>query len=507
MKNKKVTTVNEALELEMKVEDTLQGVVNETQALAMKQTELNKEKVKKVMEERSKNAVESERQPKTIKSALLKRMYLSESLFESIEEERKPGLQKLHEAADEEEVETPELWYDMQQFVTDLYSRPDTTRPDEFPKKMYSRVFNRNGVAYDKVFAPTEKELMFEWSDLPSAQDAIKLAKELKLTARGKKEGKDKFNVYIEIPMTSVGQFECIGDWFEDNGLVLEDWLTDTYIARLAKRGELFANPDKNKEFLSKAKTESLKLTEDLKYGQTKYEELVSKIREYWDAPAIDNLCDVMKDIDEQAAYDIVYKCAEFLEEHADEAIEDSQKYPVEKPKAYDSGFVSAEDKQPKKDLLTENVGFDKVLPIVKDWFSHLGDEDCENIAQAFAIGIDEGKDCFEILNSLAKDYSFEAAEFEGICPELQDLSELNESVVMNEEAKVISSLEDYTPWAGAAETWDRISDEGKIEELDNLLEELYPDGIGLTELNDLLWFEQDWIYEQLGIAEDEEEE
>lgn len=441
MKNKKVTTVNEALELEMKVEDTLQGVVNETQALAMKQTELNKEKVKKVMEERSKNAVESERQPKTIKSALLKRMYLSESLFESIEEERKPGLQKLHEATvEEEDVETPELWYDMQQFVTDLYSRPDTTRPDEFPKKMYSRVFNRNGVAYDKVFAPTEKELMFEWSDLPSAQDAIKLAKELKLTARGKKEGKDKFNVYIEIPMTSVGQFECIGDWFEDNGLVLEDWLTDTYIARLAKRGELFANPDKNKEFLSKAKTESLKLTEDLKYGQTKYEELVGKIREYWDAPAIDNLCDVMKDIDEQAAYDIVYKCAEFLEEHADEAIEDSQKYPVEKPKAYDSGFVSAEDKQPKKDLLTEE-------------------------------------------------------------------EKIEESVVMNEEAKVISSLEDYTPWSGAVETWDRISDEGKIEELDNLLEDLYPDGIGLTELNDLLRYEQDWVYEELGISEEDAED
>lgn len=181
-------------------------------------------------------------------------------------------------------------------------------------------------------------------------------------------------------------------------------------------------------------------LTEDLKYGQTKYEELVGKIREYWDAPAIDNICDLMKDIDEQAAYDIVYKCAEFLEEHADEAIEDSQKYPVEKPKAYDSTFVSAEDKQPKKDLLTE-----------------------------------EGK--------------------------------IEESVVMNEEAKVISSLEDYTPWGGASETWDRISDEGKIEELDNLLEDVYPDGIGLTELNDLLWFEQDWIFEQLAITESDEDE
>jgi hypothetical protein len=204
MKNKKVKTVNEALEVEMKVEDTLQGVVNETQALAMKETEINKEKVKKVMEERAENAIEGERQPKTIKSALLKRMYLSESLFEAVEEERKPGLQKLHEAA-EMDTEDSDLWYDMQEFVTDVFSRLTTTRPDEYPKKTYYRVFNRNGVQYDKVFAPKEGELMFEWSDLPSAQDALKLAKELKLTARGKKEGKDKFNVYIEIPMTSVG--------------------------------------------------------------------------------------------------------------------------------------------------------------------------------------------------------------------------------------------------------------------------------------------------------------
>jgi hypothetical protein len=186
---------------------------------------------------------------------MLKRMFLSESLFEEVRE----GKCKLHEASFEEIDEADDEWYDMQEFITDLYSRPDTTRPDEFPKRMYSRVFNRYGIAYDKVFAPTENELMFEWSDLPAAQDAIKLAKELKLNARGKKEGKDKFNVYIQIPVTSVGQVECVGDWFEDNGLVLTDWLTDTYLMRLAKRGELFANPDKNEEFLGKAKTESLK--------------------------------------------------------------------------------------------------------------------------------------------------------------------------------------------------------------------------------------------------------
>lgn len=219
--------------------------------------------------------------------------------------------------------------------------------------------------------------------------------------------------------------------------------IIDTY-NESGKLGVKVLNRDGIKIIHSSGVMESLikneSLTEDLKYGQTKYEELVGKIREYWDAPAIDNLCDLMKDIDEQAAYDIVYKCAEFLEEHADEAIEDSQKYPIEKPKAKDSTFVSAEDKQPKKDLLTEK---DKV----------------------------------------------------------------DESVVMNEEAKIITSLDDYVPWAGAVDTWERISDEGKVEELDNLLENAYPEGISLGDLNDLLWFEQDWVFEELGIAEDEEEE
>ena len=39
------------------------------------------------------------------------------------------------------------------------------------------------------------------------------------------------------------------------------------------------------------------------------------------------------------------------------------------------------------------------------------------------------------------------------------------------------------------------------------MIEELYPNGIDGTELNDLLWFESDWIYETLGISEEEEEE
>lgn len=34
-----------------------------------------------------------------------------------------------------------------------------------------------------------------------------------------------------------------------------------------------------------------------------------------------------------------------------------------------------------------------------------------------------------------------------------------------------------------------------------------YTDGMTDTELNDLLWFESEWIFENLGISESEEEE
>lgn len=39
------------------------------------------------------------------------------------------------------------------------------------------------------------------------------------------------------------------------------------------------------------------------------------------------------------------------------------------------------------------------------------------------------------------------------------------------------------------------------------MIEELYPDGIGRTELNDIMWFDSDWIFETLSISEEEEEE
>ena len=77
------------------------------------------------------------------------------------------------------------------------------------------------------------------------------------------------------------------------------------------------------------------------------------------------------------------------------------------------------------------------------------------------------------------------------------------------QETKISYDLLDgtYHPWSGAVDTWNTIEDNGLLEELDNLLEDLYPDGLSESELNDLLWFDSEWIFEQLGISEDEDED
>lgn len=66
---------------------------------------------------------------------------------------------------------------------------------------------------------------------------------------------------------------------------------------------------------------------------------------------------------------------------------------------------------------------------------------------------------------------------------------------------------EGYTPWSGAVDTYNRIQDAGKWETLEAVLEDIYPDGMTETELNDLLWFEPETVYEWLGISDEEEEE
>ena len=69
------------------------------------------------------------------------------------------------------------------------------------------------------------------------------------------------------------------------------------------------------------------------------------------------------------------------------------------------------------------------------------------------------------------------------------------------------TGLYNFKAWCGAVDTLDRIIEEGKADELEAVLEELYPDGIDETQLNDILWFEPEWCFEVCGIETEEEDD
>ena len=62
--------------------------------------------------------------------------------------------------------------------------------------------------------------------------------------------------------------------------------------------------------------------------------------------------------------------------------------------------------------------------------------------------------------------------------------------------------------WSGAVNTLRRIEEANKEEELMNFLEDIFYENIPSdTDVNDLLWFDSELIYESLGITDEDEDE
>ncbi len=64
-------------------------------------------------------------------------------------------------------------------------------------------------------------------------------------------------------------------------------------------------------------------------------------------------------------------------------------------------------------------------------------------------------------------------------------------------------NLRNFKAWSGAKDTLNKLIELDKCEELEAILEDIYPNGMDETQLNDILWFEDQWIYETLGIEEE----
>ena len=53
-------------------------------------------------------------------------------------------------------------------------------------------------------------------------------------------------------------------------------------------------------------------------------------------------------------------------------------------------------------------------------------------------------------------------------------------------------------------DTLEEITQKDKLHDLMDLLEDMYPEPVEITTVNDLLWFEEDFIHEQLDIEKDD---
>ena len=60
-------------------------------------------------------------------------------------------------------------------------------------------------------------------------------------------------------------------------------------------------------------------------------------------------------------------------------------------------------------------------------------------------------------------------------------------------------SLNNFEFWSGGRDRAEVLTYE-QMEQVEAILEDLYPDGIDETEINDLFWFEEDTIAEWLGF-------
>lgn len=66
-------------------------------------------------------------------------------------------------------------------------------------------------------------------------------------------------------------------------------------------------------------------------------------------------------------------------------------------------------------------------------------------------------------------------------------------------------SLSNFNFWSGAKDNSAELTS-SQLDTVECILEDIYPDGMNETAINDFFWFEFDTVKEWLGIEEEEED-
>ena len=128
-----------------------------------------------------------------------------------------------------------------------------------------------------------------------------------------------------------------------------------------------------------------------------------------------------------------------------------------------------------------------------------------KKIADRRKIAIDavEAEDKDRFKNMSAKEEKFNKGE-KITLDESLFLTEADEEEDTDEKESddIVKDVKDFKPWAMAVTNYDKIKKAGKLDALNGIVSELYPDNIDKSTLNDLLAFDYEFLKDQLGIEE-----
>ena len=509
MKLKKLKTINEAIE-DIAVSKEDYGTMGFVMADAIRTSKKNRERADAVMHEKIKELPNEDRFAHTKDKGTpeMKKMHLSEDAFQTIDLRNRGNRKALREASGDNK-----LVKFMKDAYADLTNKGEGTWYHKLGNNLYyvmAAAGNPNNYDAEDVelFATSkdgyiimgkiavniddlQSDYDFDWfmpyeeggdvwdteSEFYKEEDFSKRAseimseyekmKDLEIDEEGRIIKSEKVEESFLNETGEVDSKKCADilnnwiDWTEVDETGDADFAIDQ-LRSLASEKQITEEEydfimsnwdDLLKEGLS-CSNKDKKLEEGMKFGQSSYDDAVKVVIDYYrDHSAEDALESIFSEfqmINEDEAYKLVYSLAERVEEFVGEDLEDSQKYPIESPfdKKEGKGGLKATQKYPVES------------PMKK------------------------------------KDSQFVKAE---------QKAPIGES--LNESVKIISDLSDFKPWSGAIDTWDKIVDAGKLDTLDFMLEDMYPEGISDVGLNDLLWHDSEWVLDMVGISEEQDDE
>ena len=115
----------------------------------------------------------------------------------------------------------------------------------------------------------------------------------------------------------------------------------------------------------------------------------------------------------------------------------------------------------------------------------------------------------FKELAEYVRVLSSRMDEYADSLEDMEEDTDIDESIEEDPDEEDIVKMDfyNYKPWGNAERVYGIIKGAGKLGALEQLIDEMYPEGLNETELNDILTFESDWVADMLGIPELKDDE